>query len=185
MRATIAAATMLVCAPTIASAQAFDWTAQLGKAPSELQASLGNSARCSTGGFGIPVRWVKENTVLTDDLFDPVDTPGAGIISIGGQPEPRTDYNDERRFSNSRMTTLNCTIGREASVKAFAFDDKVLRIKLSYDRCDRREMRERTFLSTPGNPLMYEACDGVDLKEKDFDSALFDAINARNSYGYN
>ncbi|WP_145158109.1 hypothetical protein [Sinorhizobium medicae] len=171
--------------PTLASAQSFDWAAQLGKPLSSLSASLGQSARCSTGSVAVPVRWVNKDTVLTDDLLDPVYSPGAGIVRIGGEPDLNNDYNDERTLSPEKLSSLHCSIGREASVQAYAFEDRIVRIKLTYDRCESRQMRKSTFLSTPDNPLVYEACDGVDLAEKDFDTALFESIKARNAYGYN
>ncbi|MFT4163384.1 hypothetical protein [Shinella sp.] len=187
MKSWIAAATLSLCAASNANAQAFDWSAQLGKPSSELQSALGESGRCSSGGFSIPVRWISKDTKLTDDLFDPVDTPGAGIISIGGKPDPNFDYNDTRTFQSEKFGSIRCTIGREATVQAYTYEDRIVRIKLGFDRCESREMRENKFFGNimgSKTPFMEEKCDGVDLKEKDFDTALYQSIKARNQYGY-
>ncbi|MDR9782135.1 hypothetical protein [Rhizobium redzepovicii] len=187
MRSAIAAVALLAFMPTVVVAQAFDWSAQLGKAPSVLQAALGQAGRCASGGFAVPVRWVNRDTSLSDSLLDPVDTPGAGIISIGGKLDPTSDYDEERAFSSSKLTSIRCTLGREATVEAYAYEDRLVRIKLSFDRCDSRELREdKLFGNIMGSnkPFTVERCDGVDLKEKDFDTALYLSIKARNKYGY-
>ncbi|WP_027997291.1 hypothetical protein [Sinorhizobium arboris] len=173
--------------PGTAVAEAFDWSAQLGKSPATLQTALGQSGRCATGGFSIPVRWVNKDTTLSDSLFDPVETPGPGAIIIGGEPDPTNDHEDERTFSPSKVTSIRCTIGQEATIEAFAYEDRLVRIKLNFDRCDSRELREgKLFGNITGSdkPFMVERCDGVDLKEKDFDTALYQSIKARNKYGY-
>ncbi|TCA26249.1 hypothetical protein [Rhizobium leguminosarum] len=187
MQSAIAAVVLLAFTPTVVVAQAFDWSAQLGKSPSALQATLGQAGRCASGGFTVPVRWVNRDTTLSDSLFDPVDTPGSGFISIGGKPDPTTDYDEERAFSSNKLSSIRCTIGREATVEAYAYEDRLVRIKLSFDRCDSRELREDRFFGNimgSDKPFMAEQCDGVDLKEKDFDTALYQSIKARNKYGY-
>ncbi|RWY70043.1 hypothetical protein [Rhizobium sp. WSM1325] len=185
MRSAIAAVALMAFTP-MAAAQAFDWSAQLGKSSATLQAALGQSGRCATGGFSVPVRWVNKDTTLSDNLFDPVETPGSGAIIIG-KPDPTNDHDDERSYSSSKITSIRCTIGREATVEAYAYEDRLLRIKLSFDRCDNRELREdKLFGNIMGSdkPFMVERCEGVDLKEKDFDTALYLSIKARNKYGY-
>ncbi|MGV4796261.1 hypothetical protein [Rhizobium sp. F40D2] len=187
MRFAIAAVALLAFMPTVVVAQAFDWSAQLGKSPSALQAALGQTGRCASGGFTVPVRWVNKDTTLSDSLFDPVDTLGFGIISIGGKPDPTSDYDGERAFSSNKLTSIRCTIGREATVEAYAYEDRLVRIKLTFDRCDSRELREDKFFGNimgSDEPLMVERCEGVDLKEKNFDTALYHSIKPRNKYGY-
>lgn len=187
MRSATAAVALLAFMPTVVVAQAFDWSAQLGKSTSALQAALGQASRCASGGFTVPVRWINKDTTLSDNLFDPVDTPGPGFISIGGKPDPARDYDEERALHSRKLTSIRCTIGREATVEAYAYEDRLVRIKLRFDRCDSRELREdKLFGNIMGSdkPLMVERCDGVDLKEKDFDTALYQSIKARNKYGY-
>ncbi|TBY81726.1 hypothetical protein [Rhizobium leguminosarum] len=187
MRSAIAVVALMSFMPTVVVAQAFDWSAQLGKSPATLQTALGQPGRCATGSFSIPVRWVNNDTTLSDNLFDPVETPGPGAIIIGGKPDPTNDHDDERRYSSSKITSIRCTIGREATVEGYAYEDRLVRIKLSFDRCDSREMREdKLFGNIMGSdkPFMVERCEGVDLKEKDFDTALHQSIRARNKYGY-
>jgi len=184
MRSAIVAVVLMAFTST---AQAFDWLAQLGQSPAALQTALGQSGRCATGGFSIPVRWVNKDTTLSDNLFDPVDTPGAGTISYGGKPDPAYDHDDERRYLSSKITSIRCTIGREATIEAYAHEDRLIRIKLSFDRCDSRELREDKFFGNimgSEKPIMVERCEGVDLTEKDFDAALFQSVKARNKYGY-
>ncbi|TAW39039.1 hypothetical protein ELI17_37345 [Rhizobium ruizarguesonis] len=186
MRSEIAALALMAFTPTMAAAQAFDWSAQLGKSPASLQTTFGQSGRCATGGFSVPVRWVNKDTILSDNLFDPVDTPGWGVIIIG-KPDPTIDHDDERSYSSSKITSIRCTIGREATVEAYAYEDRLIRIKLSFDRCDNRELREdKLFGNIMGSdkPFMVERCEGVDLQEKDFDTALYQSIKARNKHGY-
>ncbi|MGM5088380.1 hypothetical protein GR247_15825 [Rhizobium leguminosarum] len=187
MRSATAAVALLAFMPTVVVAQAFDWSAQLGKSTSALQAALGQASRCASGGFTVPVRWINKDTTLSDNLFDPVDTPGPGFISIGGKPDPARDYDEERALHSRKLTSIRCTIGREATVEAYAYEDRLVRIKLRFDRCDSRELREdKLFGNIMGSdkPLMVERCDDVDLKEKDFDTALYQSIKARNKYGY-
>ncbi|GAA3096557.1 hypothetical protein GCM10010520_47800 [Rhizobium viscosum] len=175
--------------PTVVLAQAFDWPAQLGKSQSALETTLRQAGRCTTDGFTIPVTVVKMDTYLSDNLFDPVVTSGGVFVPVNGEQDTRSDYDDKRTFSSNKVTSIRCTIGREASVQAYAFEDRIVRIKLTFDRCQAREMQEDKFLTMiTGNarkPIMVEKCDGTDLAEKDFDTALYQAIKARNTYGYN
>ncbi len=186
MRSAIVAVVLMAFTST-AAAQAFDWSAQLGRSPATLQAALGQSGRCATGGFSIPVRWVNKDTTLSDNLFEPVETPGPGAVIVGGKPDPANDHDDERRYSSSKVTSIRCTIGREATIEAYAYEDRLVRIKLSFDRCESRELREDTFFGNimgGDKPFMVERCEGVDLKEKDFDTALYQSVKGRNKYGY-
>ncbi|MGO8024879.1 hypothetical protein [Rhizobium leguminosarum] len=176
---------LAVSVPTLASAQAFDWSAQLGTSPSAFEAALGSSSKCTRGGFSVPVRFVDETTTLAPDLFDPVkntsDTQYAPILT---DPDLTVDEKDDRRYVTDLVSTIHCSIGREASASAYIFNDRIVRISLTFDRCKTREERKNTFIGTVANPFVYLACDGVDMAEKDFDTSQYQSIKFRNTYGY-
>lgn len=179
MRSAIAAMAMMAFMPTVVMAQAFDWSAQLGKSPSALETTLSQAGHCDVRGFRFPVVMVTKDTYLTDDLSHPVVTPGGEHGPQGDYQTATSDYDIFRTFSPNKVTSIQCTIGREASVQAYAFEDRIVRIKLTFDRCVDREM-QRDMLSR----AMVEKCVGTDLTDKDFDKALYQAIKARNTYGY-
>ncbi|NKJ77785.1 hypothetical protein [Rhizobium leguminosarum] len=100
------------------------------------------------------------------------------------EPDLSIDRDSERWYLAPAISRINCTIGREASAIAYSFDDSIFRISLAFDRCKVREERKNTFIGTVDNPLIYTACDGLDMTEKDFDTTLYQSIEARKSYGY-
>lgn len=185
MKSWIAAAVLTAWGASNAHAQAFDWSAQLTVSTAAFEAALGSSAKCTRGGFSVPVKFVDATTSLAPDLFDPVkNTSFKQYRPINSDPDLTIDEDDERRYVVDQIATIHCTIGREASATAYAFQDHIFRITLVFDRCNTREERKDRFLSTATIPFVYLACDGVDMTEKDFDTSLFQAIKVRNTYGY-
>ncbi|PTE09724.1 hypothetical protein [Mesorhizobium helmanticense] len=173
--------------PSLASAEAFDWAAQLQKSPRAVQAALGASARCSTASHSVPVKFIDQNTTVRADLFDPIENtnPKQYFWSVGGEEDLSIDRDDERRYVADTISVLNCILGREATVTAYTFDNRIFRIQLAFDRCASREEKTSQVLSTPEKPFTYRECDGFDPDEKDYDEAIFQTIKARNTYGYN
>ncbi len=179
MRSAIAALVLMAFMPTVVMAQAFDWSAQLGKSPFDLEAALSQAGDCKVSRVTFPLRMVTKDTYLTDDLSRLVVTQGSERIAEYGEKTATIDYDALREFSPDKVTSIECAIGREASVKAYAFEDRIVRIKLTFDRCREREIqRDINFRAT------WEKCDGADLTTRDFDRALDQAIEARNTYGY-
>jgi hypothetical protein len=178
VRSAIAALVLMAFMPTVVMAQAFDWSAQLGKSPFDLEATLSQAGDCATGSFSVPIKNVTKDTYLSDNLFDPVVT-SYGFIPVNGSQDGISDYDNSRTFSSKKVTSIQCTIGLEASVQIHAFEDHIVRIKLTFDRCRERETRQY-ILSRP----TADKCVGTDLTTKDYDEALYQAIEARNTYGY-
>jgi hypothetical protein len=167
---------------TVASGQSFDWPSQLGKPLSDFQSVLGAAAQCEPGGFSVPVKSVSLETTLEDDLYDPVRTDDFAPIDVSGKVDLSFDRDEKRSFKVDRVSHMTCVLGREATATAYAADDRVVRIDISYDRCQSREKRK--LFGFESSNVEFWHCDGVDLAEKDFDTALFQGIKARESYGY-
>ena len=183
MSTTGLAAAALILIPSVASAQTFDWSAQLGKTPADLRAAIGPSATCLGAGHSIPVAFVDSDTTTTADLFDPVVNASykAALIDVD---DLSVDRDEERRYIADGIGRLTCTIDREATATAYSFEDRIFRIQLDFDRCETREEQTSSFFGTPNESFVYSPCMGVDTTEKDFDDTLYQAIKARNTYGY-
>lgn len=179
MRSAIAALVLMVFMPTVVMAQAFDWSAQLGKSPFDLEAALSQAGDCKVSTVTFSLSMVKMDTYLTDDLSDLIVTREDHRDTDYGYKTGRLDYEPFRKFSPDKVTSIACTIGREASVKAYAFEDRIVRIKLTFDRCEERELQQDIYTRAA-----VEKCIGTDLTTRDFDRALYEAIEARNTYGY-
>lgn len=172
--------------PGISTAQSFDWSAQLGSSPRAFESALGSSAKCSAGRFSVPVEFIDATTTVAPELFEPVqNTSVKRWAPILSEPDLSVDRNGERRYAFDQISTINCIIGKEATAAAYAFNDVIFRIALGFDRCKTREERKNTLIGTVANPFVYTACDGIDMREKDFDTALFKSVEARNTFGYN
>lgn len=182
IRLAVAALTLM---PSLASAQAFVWSEQLQKSPSELEAALGANAKCAHAAqHSVPVETVDLGTTIGDDLFSPVAVHDfMSLVSVVGKENPRVDRNPDRRYVAQQIEKSVCSIGREATATAYSFMDRIFRIKLVFDRCESREEKAHSLLVMDAS-LVYAQCEGVDLKEKDFDTTLYQSIKARNSYGY-
>jgi hypothetical protein len=173
----------LILIPSVASAQKFDWSAQLKKTPVELNAAIGRSGTCVGAGHSVPVTFVDSDTTTAPDLFDPVVNTGSMVVLI--RPvDPSVDRDEERRYVADGIGKLTCTIGREATATAYSFENRIFRIQLDFDRCETREEQTHSILGTPNKPFVYSPCRGSDTKEKDFDASLYHSIKARNTYGY-
>jgi hypothetical protein len=179
MRSAIAALVLMVFMPTVVMAQAFDWSAQLGKSPFDLEAALSQAGDCKVSRVTLSLSMVKMDTYLTDDLSDLIVTREDFRDTDDGYKTGRLDYEPFRKFSLDKVTSIACTIGREASVKAYAFEDRIVRIKLTFDRCEERKIDQDVYTRAA-----VEKCIGTDLTTRDFDRALYQAIEARNTYGY-
>ncbi|WP_292237761.1 hypothetical protein, partial [Mesorhizobium sp.] len=164
---------------------AFDWSQQLNKSPSELEAALRTNAKCGRGRHSVPVDLVDQGTTIESDLFSPVAVHDASSFpEVIGKDNPRVDRDSDRRYIAEGIEKSICTIGREATATTYSFMDRVFRIELTFDRCESREEKAHSLLGMDAS-FVYARCDGVDLQEKDFDTALYKSIKARNTYGYN
>ncbi|MDX8540080.1 hypothetical protein RFM23_20890 [Mesorhizobium abyssinicae] len=159
-----AAVTLIALAPV---AHAFNWSAQLQKSPTDLQAALGSSAICRETGFSVPVDLVDQNTKVQADLLNPIINT-AGGFSLG---DPSIDYDEHRRFHSDSVTLTTCVLGREATATAYVHNARIFRIAIQYDRC--QERREETVLLSKETEFV---CSGVDLTEKPFDTSLYAEI---------
>lgn len=175
----------LTLMPSLASAQAFVWSEQLQKSPSELEAALGANAKCAHAAqHSVPVETVDLGTTIGADLFSPVAVHDfMSLVFVVGKENPRVDRNPDRRYVAQQIEKSVCSIGREATATAYSFMDRIFRIKLVFDRCESREEKAHSLLVMDAS-LVYAQCEGVDLKEKDFDTTLYQSIKGRNSYGY-
>lgn len=186
MKSWIAAVSLVALTPNLVISQEFDWKAQLGVGLQQFETALGSTAHCDRSGFAIPVRRVNPSTVVDPDLYDPLRTTDFKYsFSTLGQPNLHIDEDENRSFTVPGIQKTTCLIDKEASVTATAFDDKIFRVAMRFDRCESREESENKFLSTPGNKVMQRRCWGADLSEKSFDQALYKQLKARNSYNSN
>jgi hypothetical protein len=185
MHAIRLAVAALILMPSLASAQAFVWSQQLQRSPSELEAALGANAKCTHGGqHSVPVKVVDLGTTIEADLFSPVAVHDfMSLVSVVGKENPRVDRNPDRRYVAQGIEKSVCSIGREATATVYSFLNRMFRIELVFDRCESREEKAHSVLAMDAT-FVYARCDGVDLKEKDFDTILYQSIKARNSYGY-
>lgn len=179
------AAAALILMPSLASAQAFVWAEQLQKSPSKLAATLGTGAKCSRGApHSVPVDVVDLGTTFEPDLFSPIRVGDINsLVSAIGEENLRVDRDRDRQYVAEGIGKSVCLIGREATATAYSFMDRIFRIELVFDRCQSREEKAHPLVAMNAS-LVYASCDGVDLKEKDFDSILYRSIKARNTYGY-
>jgi hypothetical protein len=183
MSASKLAVVALILIPSVASAQTFDWSAQLKKTPVDLNASIGPSGTCVGAGHTVRVTFVDGDTTTAPDLFDPVVNTGykVALISPG---DLSVDRDEERRYVAHGIGKLTCTIGREATATAYSFENRIFRIQVDFDRCDTREEQTHSIFGAPNGPFVYLPCRGVDTKEKDFDGSFYHSVKARNTYGY-
>ncbi|RWK79067.1 MAG: hypothetical protein EOR51_22560 [Mesorhizobium sp.] len=183
MKSVLLGACLALSLSSTAPAQTFDWSGHLGKPFADLEAALGKAAQCDRGGFSIPVKWVGLDTTLEDDLYDPVRTNDFAPITLSGPVDLSSDRDEERFFKVDRVSYLTCVLGREATATAYAADDLVVRINIEYDRCESRAKRKP--FGFQDTTFEFFACEGVDMTEKNFDTALYQSIKARGKPGYN
>lgn len=185
MHAIRLAVAALILMPSLAAAQAFVWSEQLQKSPSELETALGANAKCAQGGqHSVPVKVVDLGTTIETDLFSPVAVHDAmSLVPLFGEENPRVDRDSDRRYVAQEIERSVCSIGRDATATVYSFMGRIFRIELLFDRCESREEKAHLLLAMDAS-FVYARCDGVDLKEKDFDTTLYQSIKARNSYGY-
>ncbi len=184
MKSWIAAATLVALTPTLAMSQEFDWKAQLGVGLQQFETALGSTAHCDRSGFAIPVRRVNPSTVVDPDLYDPLRTTDFKYsFSTVGQPNLNIDEDENRYFPVPSIQKTTCLIDKEATVTATAFEDKIFRIAMRFDRCQSREKHvSELFKNVYGEKLETRRCSGVDLLEKSFDESLYKQLKARNLY---
>ncbi len=169
--------------PNLAISQEFDWKSQLGASLEAFENALGSNAYCDRAGFSVPVGRVDLGSVVDPDLFDPIRSNDyKPSLEIFGQPNLHVDNNRDRYFRVDGVKATNCTIGKEATVTALAFNEQIFRISIRFDRCETRVESEDSIFSTPGNKFMVRRCRGVDLVEKPFDRALYKQLKDRGSY---
>lgn len=145
IRLAVAALTLM---PSLASAQAFVWSEQLQKSPSELEALGANAKTCPHAAqHSVPVETVDLGTTIGDDLFSPVAVHDfMPLVSVVGKENPRVDRNPDRRYVAQQIEKSVCSIGREATATAYSFMDRIFRIKLVFDRCESREEKAHSLL---------------------------------------
>src|SRR5712671_1219665 len=91
------AAVALILIPSVASAQTFDWSAQLKKTPVDLNAAIGPSGTCVGAGHSVPATFVDGDTTTAPDLFDPVVNTGYKVALITPD-DLSVDRDEERRY---------------------------------------------------------------------------------------
>ncbi|RCW77704.1 hypothetical protein [Phyllobacterium bourgognense] len=175
----LATGLFFVIANSAYASETFDWPSQLQKSLTTFESGLGSSAKCERAGHTISFEKVDQNTTIEPDLFKPVYTE---YNPFADQDDLSVD-NTPGYYTVEGVATTKCEIGRQATANAYALNDRIFRIQLTFDRCESRDERPHggTLLT---EPIVYATCDGVDLKEQDFDAALYEAIKARNKYGY-
>lgn len=175
----LATGLIFVIAKSTFASETFDWPSQLQKSLTAFESGLGSSAKCNRAGHSVSFDKVDQNTTIEPGLFKPVYTEYNPFADQDDLSVDRTP----RHYTVEGVVTTKCEIGRQATAKAYALNDRIFRIQLTFDRCESRDERPHggTLLT---EPTVYATCDGVDLEEQDFDSALYEAIKARNKYGY-
>lgn len=144
---------------------------------------MGSTAKCFGSGYSVPLTFVDNATTTTADLFDPVVNKGHKAALVG-MKDLSVDRDAERQYVADGIASLTCTIGREATATAYSFEDRIFRIQLDFDRCESRDEVAIMGFDKLELPFEYAPCRGMDISQKDYDTALYRSIKARNAYGF-
>lgn len=156
-----------------ASAEAFDWSASLGLSTASFSEKFSSIGKCQLLRYSVNTETINLTSITQERLKDPLsnEKPYSAIINLAAEVPSDISYEKNRYYRVPEINRVYCTIGAEAEVYAYAHNDKVFHIELTYTRCSRYVTNSPT-------------CAEYVNDSQPYDKELFEKISKRNSYKY-